>query len=148
MPGAAQSKDMETPQEPQTNDENAINVYPAFRDILLAICSKQRLTIQDETTTPADVIRIYQKNGVMKYWWHEVLWAQLAQNLRLKYQNKDEMSEEKAQKDIHTLLKEIIDVWNLFLQRYGALPSSMSVHSDVPGSSPTLPKPQGFPKHG
>ena len=133
------------PKEPQTNDENAINVYPVFRDILLAICSKQRLTIQDETTTPADVIRIYQKNGVMKYWWHEVLWAQLAQMLRLKYQNKDEMSEEAAPKDIHTLLKEIIDVWNLLLQRYGAVPSSMSVHSDVPESSPNATKAPWLP---
>ncbi|KAL2039002.1 hypothetical protein N7G274_008342 [Stereocaulon virgatum] len=121
--------------EGQSNGEDAIKVYLVFRDILLAICSKQRLTIDDVITTPADVIRIYKQHGVMRYWWHKVLWAQIAQILRLKYQNKDETSNEGAPIKIQTVLRELLDVWNLFLQRYDAIPSSMSVHRNVPEPS-------------
>ena len=122
--------------EPSSDEERSlsVSVSTAFRYILLAICSKQRLVIDDVTTTPADVIQIYQKHGVMRYWWHEVLWAQLAQIVRSKYENKDGSEEKDTTVDIRTLLKENLEVWNLFLQKYGAIPSSMSVRSDVPES--------------
>ena len=139
--------------ESQRGDEHSSNTLPLLRDILLGVCSKQRITIQGVTTTPADVIKVYQKHGVMRYWWHEVLWSQLAQALRLKYQKKNEQSEEEASQEIiplagiKTLLDEILQVWNLFMQTYNAIPASVSVQGDVTASSgvaieaqPPLPK--------
>lgn len=127
--------------ESQRGDEQSSNTLPLFRDILLGVCSKQRITIQGVTTTPADVIKVYQKHGVMRYWWHEVLWSQLAQTLRLKYQKKNEQTEEEASLEIalsagiQTLLDEILQVWNLFMQRYDAVPGKVSVQGDVTASS-------------
>ena len=125
----------------QRGDEHSSNTLPLFRDILLGVCSKQRITIRGVTTTPADVIKVYQKHGVMRYWWHKVLWSQLAQALRLKYQKKNEQTEEEAplgitpSAGIKTLLDEILQVWKLFMQRYGAVPASVSVQGDVTASS-------------
>ncbi len=125
--------------ESQRRDEHS-NTLPLFRDILLGVCSKQRITVQGATTTPADVINVYQKHGIMRYWWHEVLWSQLAQALRLKYQKRNEQPEEEvspeitASAGIKTLLDEILQVWNLFMQRYGAVPASVSVKDDVTAS--------------
>ena len=127
--------------ESQRGDDHSSNTLPLFRDILLGVCSKQRITIRGVTTTPADVIKVYQKHGVMRYWWHEVLWSQLAQALRLKYQKKNEQTEEEASPEIDpsaaikTLLDEILLVWNLFMQRYDAVPAKVSVQVDVTAPS-------------
>ncbi len=126
--------------ESQRGDEHSSNTLPLFRDILLGVCSKQRITIQGVTVTPADVIKVYQKHGVMRYWWHEVLWSQLAQALRLKYQIKEQPEEEASLEittsaGIKSLLDEILQVWILFMQRYGAMPASVSVQGEVTASS-------------
>ena len=127
--------------ESQRGHEHSSSTLPLFRDILLGVCSKQRITIQGVTTTPADVIKVYQKHGVMRYWWHEVLWSQLAQALRLKYQKKIKQTEEEASLEIipsagiKTLLEEILQVWNLFMQEYSAVPASVSVQGDLTASS-------------
>ena len=126
----------EPSRESQRQDEQS-NTLPLFRDILLGVCSKQRITTQGVTTTPADVINVYQKHGIMRYWWHEVLWSQLAQALRLKHQKKNEQNEEEASPQItasvgvKTLLDEILQTWILFMQRYSAVPASVSIQDDV-----------------
>lgn len=119
--------------EAQRGDEQSSNNLHLFRDILLGVCAKQRITVRGVTITPADVITVYQKHGVMRYWWHEVLWSQLAQALRLKYRKENRKTDEEASPEttpsagIKTLLDEILQVWNLFMLRYGAVPGSVSV---------------------
>ena len=125
----------------QRGDEQSSNTLPLFRDILLGVCAKQHITVHGVTITPADVIKVYQKHGVMRYWWHEVLWSQLSQALRLKYRKTNEKTDEEASPEttplarIKTLLDEILQVWNLFMQRYDAVPGSASVQGDVTASS-------------
>lgn len=101
----------------------------AFRDILLAICSKRWLVIKDEIVTPASVIQVYGQHGVMRYWWHTVLWSQLAQVIQLRYAEEDSISKEELRQQIDTLMKGILKVWNLFMQRWDAVPGEFSLQA-------------------
>ena len=139
--------------ESQREDEQSSDALPLFRDILLGVCAKQRISVQGVAITPAAVIKVYRKHGIMRFWWHEVLWSQLAQALRLKYRKKSEKTDEEASPEttpsagIKLLLDEILQVWNLFMQRYDAVPGWVYVQGDVTASSgnavkaqPPLPK--------
>ncbi len=96
----------------------------AFKDILLAICSKGRLTTDDGIVTPASVIELYKKHGVMGYWWHKVFWCQLAQILRLRYES---IPGEESNQEMGTLMKETLEVWNIFMQSFAAVPKNNSL---------------------
>lgn len=90
-----------------------------LRDILLAICQKQRFKIDLRDFTPADAIKTYMKYGVMRNWWNEVLWCQLGNVLQLKYQSTDATLGAASADKIRVLLCEILDVWSVYMGRYG-----------------------------
>ena len=101
--------------------------YEPFRDILVAICQKQRLVINGRDFAPADAIKKYMKYGVMRHWWHDVLWCQLGNVLRLRYQSTDDTRGVAPDERIRILLEEILEVWNVYIERYKLYPSSVLV---------------------
>lgn len=101
----------------------------AFRDILIAICANRRLVTKEGIVTPASVIQLYGKHNVMRYWWHNVLWSQLAQVLQLRYTQDNSTIGEDSSQEIGTLMKETLGVWNLFLQRWDAVPGNISLQA-------------------
>lgn len=103
-------------------ESSAMNV---FRDILLAICSKQRIMMKGpdgavRIVTPADVIETFLKHGVMGYWWDQVLWSQLEQVVELKHKVTDGLPKDVSAERLQILLIEIRGVWTLFLRQYGS----------------------------
>lgn len=104
--------------------------HNAFRDILLAVCTKGRLANRNEIVTPATVIKLYGEHSLMRYWWHKILWVQLAQVLQLGYAQTGSAVGEDSSKEKRKLMKEILDVWNLFLQRWNAVPGDISLQGE------------------
>lgn len=96
-----------------------------LRDVLLAICRRENLGPGRISVAPADVIRLYTKFRVMKYWWHEVLWIQLGQAVKLGYSIKGQDLDIDSRPRLQGLLKDILEVWRLFLRLYG-VPNSKS----------------------
>ncbi|MCJ1460064.1 hypothetical protein MMC28_010443 [Mycoblastus sanguinarius] len=104
--------------------------YRFFRDVLLAVCAKQRLRTKGKImVSPRDVIRLYRKHGVLRYWWHQVLWLQLGHVLQLRYADASgeppsrefpslEMQRRDSTEHMRTLLKDILGVWGQFLHQY------------------------------
>ena len=91
-----------------------------FRDILLAACSKQQVVNEDTVATPANIIETYRKHGVMRYWWHNVIWAHLAEVVQLNGSAVNVMSEGDAKKRIAAILQKLIQVWCIFIENYRA----------------------------
>ncbi len=89
-----------------------------FHDILLAICSKQRLLVHNTNTivTPGVVIQTYMKHEIMGHWWHEVIWSQIGQLMRLKLVV-DGKTEEEA-REAKTLAQDLLEVWSIFREQY------------------------------
>lgn len=108
-----------------------------FRDILLAVCSKQQIVVHQTVVTPATVIEIYRKHGVMRYWWHQVLWAQLAQVVQLQNGFRDVTSEGDTNSKISRLLQNLLQVWHIFTDRYHmpGSPISIGVDAQKPAAS-------------
>ena len=98
-----------------------------LRDILMAICQKQHVVGDDLDVTPADVIVVYMKHDAMRDWWHNVLWCQLGNVLRLRYQSTDPTVGADTDRRLPVLMRNVLRVWHLYMGRYGSLPSSVSV---------------------
>ncbi|KAM0799553.1 hypothetical protein BDR22DRAFT_854554 [Usnea florida] len=91
-----------------------------FHSILIAICQEQRLVINGRIITPADVIKLYLKHGVMmKIWWSEVVFHQLGHLLRLSYQSADGAMGSIAKHRRRILSFEILDVWAVYMEKHG-----------------------------
>lgn len=104
---------------------------PAFsytlRDVLLAICQSQYLVIDGRDLTPADAIKTYMKHGVMRNWWSRVLWCQLGQVLQLRNWSTDETVETASNERIRIILSRILEVWEVYEERYGLRSSFFAV---------------------
>ena len=107
-------------------DDTSLTVE-LFRRVLIAICEKPRLVINGKNFTPADAIRIYTKYGVMRHWWQDVLWCQLGNVLKLRYQFTDATLGAASDERIHVLMGEILEVWTLYTERYSSLSISVPV---------------------
>ena len=101
--------------------------FHIFRDILVAISKNQRLVIDGRYFTPADAIKVYMKHGMMRHWWQYVLWCQLGHALQMRYQSTP------PHKTIRILLGEILEVWGLYMKRYGLQDKTST--SEPPSSS-------------
>lgn len=90
-----------------------------FYDLLMAVCAQQPLSVDSRSWTPAAVIEMFLKKGVMRSWWHRVIWSQLKQLMELRHQNAKKTPEaiEKAETQIEDLLK----VWSLFTRRHSTV---------------------------
>lgn len=98
-----------------------------LRDVLLAICQSQHLVIDGRDLTPADAIKTYMKHGVMRNWWSRVLWCQLGQVLQLKDQSTYESVEAASNERIRIILGRILEVWEVYEERYGLRSSFFTV---------------------
>ncbi|KAF6231764.1 hypothetical protein HO173_010066 [Letharia columbiana] len=101
--------------------------FRTFRDVLVAICQKQRLVIEHQDFTPADAIKTYVKYGAMRHWWHLVLWRQLGHVLQLRYQSANDTVGAESDKRTRTLLGEILGVWSVYIGEHWLYPSVVSV---------------------
>ncbi|CAF9918711.1 hypothetical protein IMSHALPRED_004383 [Imshaugia aleurites] len=99
----------------------------AFRDVLLAVCRKQRLVIDGRDITPGDAIAAYMKHGAMRYWWHHVLWCQLGQVLQLRYQSTDDTLGAAPDPRLRVLMQDILIVWNMYMEKYGDRSGNISL---------------------
>lgn len=98
-----------------------------LRDVLLAICQSQHLVIDGRDMTPADVIKTYMKHGVMRNWWSRVLWCQLGQVLQLRDWSTDKTVEAASNERIRIILGRILEVWEVYEERYGLRSSFFTV---------------------
>ena len=115
---------------PEPGEKEKVSFF-VFRDILLAVCSKQWIKMDDTAVTPATVIETYRKHGVMKYWWHEVVWAQLGQAIRLKYEVAGRKPRDDARREVGSVLKNLLDVWSIFVERYKYASKSIVIKGDA-----------------
>ena len=90
----------------------------AFRDILLAISSEQPILEHDIAVTPATVITLYRDRGVMKYWWHQVIWNQIGQAIQLRHGEEDVEATMVSEDKKPLILQNLLDIWVIFLERY------------------------------
>lgn len=102
--------------ERSSSGEARKNQNIAFRDVLLAICAKQQISIQGTIVTPRSVIQTYLIHGVMRSWWHLVLWTQLGELLKLRYTTAEKTVKET--KKAKSLARDHLKVWFLFTKTY------------------------------
>ncbi|KAL6720562.1 hypothetical protein ACLMJK_002486 [Lecanora helva] len=110
----------------------------AFRDILLAVSSKQRILVHGSWVTPATIVRMYQNHGLMKYWWDQLLWHQLGRIIQLdnppgeRDENGDLGVDSAPNGTISTILQDTLEVWSLFLEKFGNDSTAVSFEGTSP----------------
>ena len=102
-----------------------------FRDILLEICKKQRLLVHGTVVTPASAIETYRKHGVMRYWWHYVIWTHLQQVITLKSPATNSESKNESRPKIRAALESLCEVWSMFIERYKIFGSAVHIKGDA-----------------
>jgi len=100
-----------------------------FRDILLAICSKQQILVHDTIVTPVSVIELYRKHGVMKDWWSQAIWAHLGRLTLLKHDTSDTNSK-KDPDPTHLIMQNLLEVWYNYAARYQISKSAIHLGGD------------------
>ena len=79
-----------------------------FREILLTVVRRRRVVLHDGAVlAPKDVLSFYSKKGVLKAWWHDILWIQLshlAEVRATKTARRDKVEEQ-------VLLQEVLETW-------------------------------------
>lgn len=98
-----------------------------FRDILM-VTSRSHLRGPAclSLLTSAEVIRVYNKHGLMQYWWDQTLWGQLGSLVELRSLNLSRASGRDLIHQARKILEGILEVWRLFAERYGgSLTSSL-----------------------
>lgn len=102
-----------------------------FRDILMVTSrSHLRGPACPSLPTSAEVIRVYNKHGLMQYWWDQTLWGQLGGLVELRSLNLSRTSGEDLIHQARGIIEEILDVWRLFAERYGGR-STSSLRQEV-----------------
>jgi len=94
------------------SDDGMRRQHVVFHDILLAICSKHQVLVQDTIVTPRMVIHTYLKHGVMRNWWHRVIWSKLGQLMELRHSAAEKTPEQV--KKVKILAQDLSEVWSLF----------------------------------
>ncbi|MCJ1277187.1 hypothetical protein MMC21_004997 [Puttea exsequens] len=94
-----------------------------LRSVLVAVSEDERTHTRDGVISPADVIEKYRQHKAMLYWWHQILWLQLAKVLRLRLTDLDAVDEKAKKKRINALLVDISNVWYQFMVHHGAVPN-------------------------
>ena len=83
-------------------------ILSVFQEILLLVVRRQRVVLHDGAVlTPKDVLSFYSKKGVLKPWWHEILWIQLSHlaGVRaMKIAPQDKVEEQ-------VLVHEVLETW-------------------------------------
>ncbi|KAL8643713.1 MAG: hypothetical protein Q9226_008167 [Calogaya cf. arnoldii] len=93
-----------------------------FRDILMAINRNYLLSNhKDGLPSPHQVIHLYGERGVMRYWWNQVLWFQLAEILNALQVSDAPQSirgDLTSEKRAISIMEETMNVWSEFNCRY------------------------------
>ena len=112
-----------------------------FADILL-VASRSHPTgpASSSLTTPAQIIRVYNTHGLMRYWWDQTLWGRLGSLMKLRYTSGGCLLQE-----ADGIIKEILEIWRLFFERHGC-PAISPVRQDViDGLEPNISASQLIP---
>lgn len=120
-----------------THEKDAELKQTIFREFLLQICEvRSREPFRHSVPTPATIIRIYLKHGLMEYWWEKIFWLQLGVMVNwgrdLFY--KPRTAEVPAHENINCLAGSILEVWEVFMEEHGNRISSS--HSQILGLGP------------
>lgn len=108
-----------------------------FRELLLQICEvRSREPFRQSIPSPATVIRIYVKHGLMEYWWEKILWLQLGAMIDLGRGTfyKIRTGDIPAHENINQSAASILEVWEVFMEVHGNRISSSN--SQILGHDP------------
>ncbi|KAI4269538.1 MAG: hypothetical protein LQ337_007221 [Flavoplaca oasis] len=92
-----------------------------FEELLMAVNRSFLLGDgKDDLPPPHKIINLYGENAIMRYWWDDVLWCQLAELLNIittldAPQANRNATEERAV----LIMTEIVDVWSTFICKHG-----------------------------
>jgi pentatricopeptide repeat protein len=106
-----------------------------FRELLLQLCKvRSREPFRLSVPTPAKMIRIYRKHGLMEYWWEEILWIQLGVlfDWGRKTLRTSRPGEVPAHENLSRLTGDTLEVWEVFMEEYGNRMTSSSVQKHDP----------------
>ncbi|MCJ1255914.1 hypothetical protein MMC24_003732 [Lignoscripta atroalba] len=125
-------------------ERSVLQESKVFRDILLAaVQNRSETTERVLLPTPAQIIRVYLKGGLMREWWNPVLWSLLGRFVELSLLSTTKEPQEILRRDLETnlqqsftVMQDILDVWRVYIERFGLLPhrSSQTSHSQVAAS--------------
>ncbi|MDI1487692.1 MAG: hypothetical protein OHK93_006963 [Ramalina farinacea] len=98
--------------------EAKTDILPSvFREILLTVVRRRRVVLRDGAVlAPKDVLSFYSKEGVLKAWWHDILWIQLshlAEVRAMKTAPRDKLEEQ-------VLLQEVLKTWDELVRYWHA----------------------------
>lgn len=118
-----------------TEEKDVSLKYIVFRDFLLRICKvRSQEPFRQSIPSPAEVIRIYVKHGLMDYWWEKIFWLQLAVVLKRVRDVlfKGHTGQIIAYENINRLTADMLEVWEVFMEEHGnridSPPSQTSGH--------------------
>lgn len=84
-------------------------------ETLYIICQRSHCEGEPEIL-PSAVIKLYLQRSVMGHWWGTCLWVLLARVVGLRYGSAESRSPQQIQEEMKWLLKEVIEVWRLYLK--------------------------------
>ncbi|KAL8777172.1 MAG: hypothetical protein Q9213_007973 [Squamulea squamosa] len=132
----------------ETNDEmTAIREDPTlrrsngfFRDLLMSINRNFFLSnSNDGLPAPHQVIKLYAERAMMRYWWNDVIWFQLAEILKMLQvvDTAGSTHDDPALKErLVQSMEETMNVWSEFLGRFGPPASPSEAGQNGVTSSP------------
>ena len=101
-----------------------LEVESVFRDLLFAVVER-RSSPSDLSLvpTPAEVIGRYVRHGLMGNWWSSVLWQLLRayNNVEYTLDGKGILSHDLEKRAGESLLKDILEVWKVYMENFGVL---------------------------
>ena len=92
-----------------------------FEELLMAVNRNFLLSDdKDDLPPPHKIINMYGENAIMRYWWDDVLWCQLAELLNTITTLDAPQANRKATEERAVLIMtEILNVWSTFICRHG-----------------------------
>lgn len=102
--------------------EAKTDIIPSvFREILLTVVRRRRVVLRDGAVlAPTDVLSFYSKKGVLKAWWHDILWIQLshlAEARATKTVPRDKVEEQALLQEVLETWAELVKYWHAVSER-------------------------------
>ncbi|KAL9103869.1 MAG: hypothetical protein Q9163_001147, partial [Psora crenata] len=92
------------------------DIFSVFQTILREVTRRRSIEVNAMSLSPVNILAAYRRNGAIKFWWHEVLWIQLGNVLRLRAERDLEGPGDAQIIKFGALLQDILQVWMMFMQ--------------------------------
>ena len=97
--------------KPQLRSDEILSI---FRRIIFAITKERSINVDGKNINSVEVISVFAAKGVMRDWWHEIIWIQLGNLIRSR---RIEPSGNASQCGVRISLQDLLQTWMAYVQQ-------------------------------